>query len=254
MKRNFLVYYFPYEHSTLLRNLVVESENKESAKKLFIANKQHIYGRFCRIEDITEDIFDVAKAYISKYNKGKDNHYHNTKHLFFVFYASMKLFDKYQTKNKLSEHTKQTLGLVALFHDFNHSGGRLKDIDNIKIAFKELCKFVDQYEIDIDKDEAKEIMFVTEYPFTYKEEDLNILQRIILDADIMGVILNTRETTINLSKELNINIHKFINYQKNEFIKNLNPKLDYTKKLFDENKEKIIQEMDDILMTSNKQL
>jgi len=135
-------------------------------------------------------LFSHAIDYIIENNKGNSNPYHNNKHLLFVFDQSMFLFDIYSKEYELKSKDRYELGLAALFHDFNHSCGKLPDSENIKIAIDELRTYLDnnkdKMDRMVDRYSMNNIIRTTEYPHSQKR--LNILEKIIRDADTMGCI------------------------------------------------------------------
>jgi hypothetical protein len=104
-----------------------------------------------------DNIFYEAKTYILE-NNLVENDYHNNEHMINVFNNSMSLFNHYKDEYKLPPYHKLLLGLAALFHDFDHSGGRLKDSENIELALVALKEFL----VTINKsdlyDDIKNIM------------------------------------------------------------------------------------------------
>ena len=132
-----------------------------------------------------DTIFNNAKQYVSENNK-TENHYHNNKHILDVFNNSMMLFDEYKKEYELKPTDKLCLGLAALFHDYNHSGGKLKDDENIEIALGELKTYLNIINKSDLYNGIKKIIIATEFP--HKDVDLDILQKIIRDADTMGGI------------------------------------------------------------------
>ena len=186
------------------------------------------------------DIFDDAKNYITENNK-VDNYYHNNKHMIDVFNNSMMLFDEHKKEYDLKSMDKVCLGLAALFHDYNHSGGKMKDDENIEITLNELKVYLD----NINKlglyNNISGIIQATEFP--HKDIDLNILQKIIRDADTMGGIVNGWTFVVNsLAKESNKTLKDFIPNQI-KFIENVKFNNDYCNNLLKNNKYKIIKKL-----------
>jgi len=96
----------------------------------------------------------------------------------------MELFDIYKKEYGLKSGDKVNLGIAAIFHDFNHSGGKLKDNDNIMLALKGLKEYLHEEDMMDRYEEIASIIEATEFP--HKDIDLDILQMIIRDADTMG--------------------------------------------------------------------
>ena len=85
----------------------------------------HIKGIFDSIK--LPDMFD----YFYENNKGKNNPYHNNTHTFNV----VELVNQYCIANDINDTLKMCYLVAALFHDFNHSGGKKTDKENVKLAY-----------------------------------------------------------------------------------------------------------------------
>lgn len=133
---------------------------------------------------MTDKIFPHAYIWVCKNNESDSNPYHNNKHILFVFQKCMELFDIYRKEYGLKSNDRINLGLAAIFHDFNHSGGKLKDDENINMAIDGLKRYLTEENLMEKYEDIKSIIEVTEFP--HKELELNILQKIIRDADTMG--------------------------------------------------------------------
>lgn len=108
--------------------------------------------------------------------------YHNTLHMKFVMCKCAELYEKMGLDT--TDSNFKSLILAAMFHDYDHSGGVLHDSDNISAAMYGLHLACDGYEELSDCEElAKEIIYVTEYPFIH--EPVTPEERIIRDADIL---------------------------------------------------------------------
>lgn len=218
-----------------------EQINKVKNWKQFLTENKTVNNFTEKEIDI---IFDDAKKYITK-NNDVENHYHNNKHMLDVFNNSMILFDEYKKEYELKTVDKICLGLAALFHDYNHSGGKLKDDENIEIALNELKKYLNIIDkIDLYNN-IKKIITVTEYP--HKDVDLDILQKIIRDADTMGGIVDGWVYVVkSLAKEYNKSLKDFIPTQI-KFIENAKFNTEYCNELLKNNKEEIIEKLKKML-------
>jgi hypothetical protein len=186
-------------------------------------------------------IFDEVKNYISENNK-TENAYHNNKHMIDVFNNSMTLFDEHQKEYELTENDKLHLGLAALFHDFNHSGGKLKDDENIKLALTSLKEYLDSTNKSKLYNDIKHIIIATEFP--HKDIQLDFLQKIIRDADTMGGITEDWISIVkSLAKEYNKTLQEFIPTQI-KFLDTVKFNTDYCNGLLANNKESIIKELE----------
>ena len=198
----------------------------------------------CFIEKEIDIVFNNAKKYITKNNNSK-NHYHNNKHMLDVFKNSMILFDEYKDEYELNSIDKICLGLAALFHDYNHSGGKLKDDENIEIALDELKKYLNIIDKKKLYNNIKKIIKVTEFP--HKDVDLDILQKIIRDADTMGGIIDGWISVVkSLAKEYNKSFKDFIPIQI-KFIENAKFNTDFCNELLKNNKQEIIEKLKKML-------
>jgi len=186
-------------------------------------------------------IFDEVKNYISE-NNITENAYHNNKHMIDVFNNSMILFDEYQEEYELTENDKLHLGLAALFHDFNHSGGKLKDDENIELALTSLKEYLDFTNKSGLYNDIKHIIIATEFP--HKDINTDILQKIIRDADTMGGITEDWISIVkSLAKEYNKTSQEFIPTQI-KFLNTVKFNTDYCNGLLANNKESIIKELE----------
>ena len=195
-----------------------------------------------------DNIFYEAKTYILE-NNLVENDYHNNEHMINVFNNAMVLFNHYKDEYKLPPYHKLVLGLAALFHDFDHSGGKLKDSENIELALVALKEFL----VTINKsdlyDDIKNIIIATEFP--HLDIDLDILQKIIRDADTMGGIIDGWKSVVtNLASEYNKSIEEFIPTQI-KFLDTVKFNTDYCNGLLQNNKEKIIEELNKMSTTLN---
>ena len=191
-----------------------------------------------------DTIFNNAKQYVSENNK-TENHYHNNKHILDVFNNSMMLFDEYKKEYELKPTDKLCLGLAALFHDYNHSGGKLKDDENIEIALGELKTYLNIINKSDLYNGIKKIIIATEFP--HKDVDLDILQKIIRDADTMGGITEGWIYVVkSLAKEYNKELKDFVPNQI-KFIENAKFNTDYCNELLKDKKEEIIEKLKKML-------
>ena len=198
------------------------------------------FDQFVNENEINQ-IFDEVKNYISE-NNITENAYHNNKHMIDVFNNSMTLFNEYVDQFNLTEDDKLHLGLAALFHDFNHSGGKLKDDENIELALTALKEYLDSTNKSELYDDVKHIIIATEFP--HLDIDLDILQKIIRDADTMGGITEDYISIVkSLAKEYNKTLQEFIPTQI-KFLDTVKFNTDYCNQLLANNKERIIKELE----------
>ena len=192
---------------------------------------------------VIDDILYSAKTYILE-NNLVENDYHNNEHMVNVFNNAMMLFDHYKDEYELTPYNKLLLGLAALFHDFNHSGGKLKDSENIELALVALKEFLDTINKSDLYSQIENIIIATEFP--HLNIDLDILQKIIRDADTMGGVIDGWKSVVtNLTKEYNKSLEEFIPTQI-KFLNTVKFNTDYCNELLKNNKEKIIEELNEM--------
>ena len=189
------------------------------------------------------EILSLALKYILENNKGSINPYHNNYHLLNVFRSSMKL--SIHLENKIITE----IGLAALFHDFNHSGGKLTDNENIKLAISGLSDFhIDNSQLFIDKDIDVENSYVlidiTEFP--HKREPETIQEQIIRDSDMLQCY--DKDWFLNvvmgfLYKEVGLTIKDSIKNQTN-FVNNVKFYTEGALYIRSETQNQILRELD----------
>lgn len=119
----------------------------------------------------------VANLFSSK-NTANDLPYHNAFH---AQCMDENCYDGAQYYNLPYDVTKNLL-MAALFHDFNHSGGKTNDKENVTRATIDLEKLFVRSNDSIPTI-VIECIRCTEFPFVI--EPMTIEQRIIRDADLM---------------------------------------------------------------------
>lgn len=154
-----------------------------------------------------------AFKYIILNNNSNDKPYHNLNHLLTVLkYCYIGAIEE----SIINEKELRELLLTAIFHDFNHSGGKKTDDVNIKISKKAIKEFVESENIDVDIDSVNEILDATQYPYIIEGSSLNIRQSIIRDADLMQVFEYNwiHQNIAGLSSELKMNFLDFVKPQR----------------------------------------
>lgn len=147
----------------------------------------------------------AAAAYVAEHNPSNDIPYHNQAHLFTV----TKWCGRLAGMLGLSVEEERPLILAAIFHDFDHSGGKLEDSENIERAVAGLNKFCDIHFVsNSTRDAATQIIRVTEYPFIHEPQ--TTAQKIIRDADLLQSIEPNFEEVLveGLRKELEVKFQR----------------------------------------------
>lgn len=148
--------------------------------------------------------FEIIRKYnLEKYfgillkeNTANDAPYHNMYHTLCVMYNSYQIcISDYQ----LSNNEIRTILIAALFHDFGHSMGKLKDDENVKNAIKAF----DYYSEEHNNEEIKSIIQATQYPYIDIQESIYTI--IIRDADMMQIFADNyfQQNIISLGVEFN---------------------------------------------------
>lgn len=174
-----------------------------------------------KIFEICKDIpvLKSALSYIINNNTGNVNPYHSFEHISNVFLFSLEGSEYHSVPEK----EKINLLIAALFHDFNHSGGKFKDninIDNAKLGVEAWAKENDDSIIDLEQ--IFSLINITEFPYTVDSNSLNLQQQILRDSDMGSVFTDNWFQTImlGLSSEANIEYKDFLEQQKN-FMSNM---------------------------------
>ena len=129
------------------------------------------------LQIIKENNLEHDLEMLLNFNSGNSNPYHNFSHSLSV----MKNIYALGVLVGLEDDKLRLMLIAGLYHDFNHSGGKFSDIENIKRALKAVDKL--STETKENKLFIKSLIRCTEYPF--KEQELNKYQKIMRDADLM---------------------------------------------------------------------
>lgn len=167
-----------------------------------------------------KEIINKAIVFIIKNNKSNNLPYHGIDHLFEVYnncktlidFSEMDQFILNEDSEEVNYETE--LLIAALFHDYNHSGGKLKDIENIEIAIKGCKEFLDTIDHDLNIDVIESVIKATEYPSPIKG-DLTIEQKIIQDADMCYLLNDIAIVKLyyGLREEFGVELDKFLENQ-----------------------------------------
>jgi len=117
--------------------------------------------------------------------------YHCNRHMLHMSRLAYNLYAAEFPHGKLDPKEALNLTYAALFHDFGHSGGRLPDSENIKIATEAAMRYVTMEKNNpdytshqyLDRELITRLIQVTEYPFIHEPQTL--LEKCIRDADVL---------------------------------------------------------------------
>jgi HD superfamily phosphodiesterase len=118
------------------------------------------------------------------------NPYHNNEHQLQVAYHAVNAY-MHDVKEAVVQKDIDTLVVAALFHDFDHSGGKLKDEENIQralqfvqgSAFKAIA--VKQ---QVEVEQVVELIRVTEFSGgVFPNEPQNLMAKALRDADLCSI-------------------------------------------------------------------
>lgn len=163
------------------------------------------------------ELLQKAFAYIVDNSTSNYLPYHNLNHLLTV----LKYVDYLAQEEGVYFDKRTSLHLAALFHDVNHSGGKLKDSENIENAINAFLKFYEE-QVDYlneDKkliDEVVDNIKSTQFPYVQPNSSITLYQKIMRDADMMQQFEYNwiNQTTLGLAKEQKIDIRKFVYHQR----------------------------------------
>ena len=190
------------------------------------------YSHYTLTKISKHDLLRLIFNYTIQNNSSIVAPYHNQIH---IMNMCNTITEIYLNDKKISEREYELLLIAALFHDINHSQGKLSDIENVKIAIVEFKKFIDhymnlkleQYEIDNIIDLIK----ITQYPYINDTESES--QKIMRDSDLSQIFNYNNlfgHYVCGIKNELakNMNWSEFIE-NNNNFIKNFKFETDYMK-------------------------
>ena len=106
--------------------------------------------------------------------------YHGIDHLFSVFEMMHNIIEN---NPSYVIDDKKELYLASLFHDYSHSGGELKDSENIINALDGLILF-HKANPDFNLEITISLIKATEFPYVISENELSFYQKLMRDADL----------------------------------------------------------------------
>jgi hypothetical protein len=135
-----------------------------------------------------------------KENKSNNLPYHNFYHSLCVAYNCAQISDSLS----FSFEETRLMVIASLFHDFNHSGGKLPDSENVKNAIEAFKNF--SLESEEDNNFIIDVIKATEYPYVISDEELTKYQMVIRDVDLMQTFEKNylQQNVIGLMEELKV--------------------------------------------------
>lgn len=175
-------------------------------------------------------------------NNSKYLPYHNNVHQETVAALALSGCEYYN----IPESIKKCVISACLIHDFNHSGGKLKnDRENVDAALNALVDIATKYDSIFTSDDVKimySIINSTVYPYVVETEHLPLYTKIVLDSDILQSFLIEPYSMIvrGLSDEMNVSYTDLLNGQV-KFIDSYKPHTEWGQTIYDSRVE-IIKE------------
>lgn len=186
---------------------------------------------------INNDLLSSAFRYIILNNRSNLAPYHSLNHMMLV---TQQLYNGFQ--NDEEELPYWNLLLAGMFHDMNHTMGKSDDktnVDNAIISLKDWWELsgsnIDISYMEVDINEASNIIRATQYPYVIKDEDLTRPQQLIRDCDLLIVIQsNWFQNLLGLNDEMNVNDISMVLNKSIEFYSNVTMRTEWAKKIYDE--------------------
>lgn len=162
---------------------------------------------------MNSSLYINAINYLSISNPSNHLPYHSIDHLWFVYNSCREIISTFQNNVEIKE---RELLIAALFHDYDHSGGKLKDSENIVNAILGVQLFHQANPV-FDLEYVKYLITCTEFPYVISDEELSLEAKILRDADLSYVFddISIVKLYTGLRKEFNQNLFEFLNNQYN---------------------------------------
>ncbi len=137
---------------------------------------------------LKDPILAMAFKHVVEINKSNYAPYHHFHHMICVAKWSMILAESEGVEEASADWYE--LVLASMFHDINHSMGKLPDGDNVKEAIEQYRNFHTsnisfRSDVPINGNRVFNIISATQFPYVIDDADLNIQQSIIRDADLL---------------------------------------------------------------------
>ena len=145
-------------------------------------------------------------------------HYHSTEHMKQVTALALWLLDKESQQPWQYDTGALPLAVACMFHDMDHSLGRLNDESNIRQAQDAFKKYLTVCEDERIKDHEAiilDLIDITRFPYMKNRPPKNLVERCIRDADILyGMQDDALDVVMfSLRREVNRNINENVYFQ-----------------------------------------
>jgi hypothetical protein len=191
-------------------------------------------------------VWKKAFTYLIENNTSTNLPYHNTRHCINVFNSAI---DNADSIGNINNNDIINLGIACLFHDINHSGGKLYDQQNIQIAVTEFLKFYvslsDRLKDYIDITKVNELIQYTIFPRI--STPTFVIDKIIMDSDLIQCYdIDWFIFAIKgLADERGVSISQALSDQVN-FINNVIYYTDFGQKLHEKQKEDYLKRLENL--------
>lgn len=160
------------------------------------------------------DVLPRAFRYLIEHNPSNDAPYHSLHHMLRVTYYCNEGCEYHG----IDGNRRRNLLVAAMFHDFNHSKGELKDPDNIIRAIEGVSNWYasnPMNQTNVDLPTVVNIIKATEYvggsnPYTIPSNNLSMEQAIIRDADLMPSLEVDWINTMIVGPKTELNVDTFL--------------------------------------------
>jgi len=197
----------------------------------------------------SSELVKKAFNYYLTHNTTFDNPYHNLNHTLAMMQLIIKYYHLYFG---IRSNDQENLLVAAIFHDFNHSGGKFSDDINIENAISGFNDFMSKLDIEESrKEHIRNIIRSTQFPYT--KEAYYIDGLLLRECDNLVCFFDDFFTQVlfGLKSEMHTNdIHILIQGEMN-FLENSwsNLKLLYSKEIVMEYKDELIGFINDFQKT-----
>lgn len=187
------------------------------------------------------ELYIKAINFINLTNPSNHLPYHGIDHLFSVFEHTKLVLENDSTVKGLLKDTD--LLIAALFHDYDHSGGKATDDVNINNAIQGVSIF-HTANPEFDLNNVIYLIRCTQYPYVVSDEELTTEAKLLRDSDMCYLLqdLSIVKLYSGLRAEFGNSLDDFLNNQY-KFISNLKFEIDYNIKMWEILKDKRLKEL-----------